>query len=249
MNFKEYSKYYDIIYKNKKYDVEANYIHELISKFNPNSNSILNLGCGTGNHDFLLQKLNYKIVGLDLSKEMIEIANEKNKSDDLKFIYSNIQEFDLNQKFDNVISLFHVMSYQKDNYELDKVFSNVERHLNNEGVFIFDFWYGPAVLTDLPINKKINFKEGNVKILRKTKSKVDYNRNIVNVNFQLEIEDEGTQLSIEENHEMRYLFLPELEYFLKKNNLEIINSSKFMSEDTMSEKSWYGIIIAKKCKK
>ena len=60
---------------------------------------------------------------------------------------------DIGQKFDAIVFLFHVMSYQVTNKMLNEVFSNVFKHLNDGGLFIFDFWYGPAVLTDPPKKK------------------------------------------------------------------------------------------------
>ena len=52
--FKDYSNYYDLLYSDKDYEAEADYIDHLIQKNNPGAKTILNLGCGTGKHDFLL---------------------------------------------------------------------------------------------------------------------------------------------------------------------------------------------------
>ena len=76
--FLDYSKYYDLIYKDKDYQREADFVISLIRRYCPGAKSILSLGCGTGNHDFLFSQSGYEVTGVDLSEEMIRIANIKN---------------------------------------------------------------------------------------------------------------------------------------------------------------------------
>lgn len=74
-NFKLYSQYYDLLYEDKDYIAEANYIADLINTYRPHSKSILELGSGTGKHAFLLAEQGYKILGLERSADMVAIAN------------------------------------------------------------------------------------------------------------------------------------------------------------------------------
>jgi len=50
MVFNAYAAYYDLLYKEKNYAEEAEYIHGLIQKNTPGAKTILELGCGTGQH-------------------------------------------------------------------------------------------------------------------------------------------------------------------------------------------------------
>src|SRR5690606_25042100 len=97
----------------------------------------------------------YSVHGIDLSEDMLKIAEtrRKGKENKLNFSHSNIQDLSLDKKFDIVVSLFHVMSYQNSNDEIIKALEVAKNHLVDGGVFIFDFWYGPAVLTDLPTTR------------------------------------------------------------------------------------------------
>ena len=47
---KNYSQIYDVLYRNKNYFNEFNFIDRIIKKFNKNSKTILELGCGTGSY-------------------------------------------------------------------------------------------------------------------------------------------------------------------------------------------------------
>ena len=58
----------------------------------------------------------------------------------------DITNVNLNKEFDNIISLFHVVSYLTSNYDIKNLFLNANKHLKKGGLFIFDIWYSPAVL-------------------------------------------------------------------------------------------------------
>ena len=116
-----YSQYYDLFYSDKDYHGEAEYIDSLIKNSSKNTKAILDMGCGTGKHASLLCDKGYSVHGIDLSEDMLKIAETRrnDREEQLSFSHSNIQELDL-KKFDVVVSLFHVMSYQNSNEELIK---------------------------------------------------------------------------------------------------------------------------------
>ena len=54
------------------------------------------------------------------------------------------------KQYDAVISLFHVMSYQNTNEDILSAMKSARSSLNSGGLFPFDVWYGPGVLSDRP---------------------------------------------------------------------------------------------------
>jgi len=46
--FDAYSHYYDLLYRDKNYKAETDYICKNINELNPEAKSLLDLGCGTG---------------------------------------------------------------------------------------------------------------------------------------------------------------------------------------------------------
>lgn len=247
-NFKNYAEYYNLLYKDKNYKEEVNYIENLLKNNSKHPiNSILNLGCGTGNHDAFFAEREYQVTGVDLSPQMIEIAKNQNiKNAD--FLEGDVRNIELNKKFDAVISLFHVASYQTKNKDFDGFLQTAHKHLKKDGVFIFDFWYGSAVLSDKPVVRVKRMENNNLKITRIAEPEILFNENIVNVNFEINIEDKQNNQTntIKEQHKMRYWFLPELEFFLEKNNFEIEAELAWFKEDKLESNSWYGVIIARK---
>ena len=75
--FGEFAKYYDLVHENKNYEKESAYIDRLIKKYNTGAKTILDIGCGTGNYAFAMQKLGYEVEGVDSSSQMIDIAKLK----------------------------------------------------------------------------------------------------------------------------------------------------------------------------
>lgn len=245
-----YSQYYDLLYSDKDYEDEIDYIHNLIQENNPTTKTILDLGCGTGKHAELLYDKRYSIHGIDLSKEMLKVAEQRRigKEDKLTFTHSNIQNLKLNKKFDTIISLFHVMSYQNSNKELIKAFKVAKRHLKKDGIFIFDFWYGPAVLTDLPNTRVKRLEDKNIKVTRIAEPVLHPQKNIVDVNYDVFIEDKKTKAIIEkkELHKMRYFFDTELKFICEKVGFNILRKYEWMSKQNPNFKSWNVVWILKK---
>ena len=158
--FKDYSKYYNVLYKDKNYKAETDYVIDLIKQFNPEANSILNLGCGTGSHDFIFANKGFDITAVDLSYDMIDVANAKKKTNTtIAFLQGDMRSIRLNKRVDVVLSLFHVMSYQTTNEDLSNAMQTAHSHLKKDGLFIFDCWYGPGVLTDRPSVRNKTFED------------------------------------------------------------------------------------------
>ncbi|OFX67887.1 MAG: hypothetical protein A2X12_07320 [Bacteroidetes bacterium GWE2_29_8] len=249
--FNLYAKYYNIFYKDKNYLEEAKYIDNIIKQYCPSAKKLLELGCGTGNHAFHLNNMNYEVTGIDLSENMIQIANDANKNIALphpKFLVQDIRNFDLNMEFDSIISLFHVMSYQTSNEDLNNVFKMANKHLKKGGVFCFDCWYGPGVITDKPEIREKTYDNNEIIIKRKAIPTMLINENRVNVKYEIEITDKQSneKAKIEEEHNMRYLFKPEIELIAKNNGLKLMGCFEWMQKTEPNENTWYAFLVIKK---
>ncbi|MBW7859205.1 MAG: methyltransferase domain-containing protein [Leptonema sp. (in: Bacteria)] len=147
--FQAYSTYYDLLYQDKDYTAESNYvIDRLTSLLGKKPKSILELGCGTGKHAEIFAKHDIDVWGVDVSATMIEQA--KQRLPNANFTQGDVRSVQIDQTFDSVISLFHVASYQTTNDDIKSYLKTAAYHLKTGGVFLFDFWYGPAVYGQQP---------------------------------------------------------------------------------------------------
>ena len=137
--FGNYSNYYDLLYKDKDYPAEINFIDSLLKQYGIGDvKTILDVGCGTGGHAFLLSEKGYTVTGVDISENMLSIAKEKAKKikADVNFFQADVCDFNLNMKFDVIISMFAVMGYQTTNEDFDRALLSVSKHLRPGGLFI-----------------------------------------------------------------------------------------------------------------
>ena len=245
-----YSQYYDLLYSDKDYIGEVEYIDSLIKQSSVDANTILDMGCGTGKHGELLCDKGYSVHGIDLSEDMLKIAESRRlgKEDKLSFNHSNIQDLNLDKKFDIVVSLFHVMSYQNTNNDLIKAFEVAKNHLSDDGIFIFDFWYGPAVLSDKPVTRIKRLENESIKVTRIAESVIHVTENIVDVNFDVFIEDKQTKDVVEkkEVHKMRHFFDTELEMFCSSVGFSIEKKYEWMSDKNPDFDSWNVVWVLRK---
>lgn len=247
--FNAYSAYYDLLYRDKNYQEEANYIDALIKKYAPNAQTLIDFGCGTGSHCFLLEQKGYQIDGVDMSATMLEGANTKKiaLNSQVNFHEGDFRTVRLDKKADIVTSLFHVMSYQTSNTDLEAAINTAKTHLNEGGTFIFDCWYGAGVLTTPPSVRVKKFEDNKIAVTRIGTPEMYANENCVDVNFTVFIQnkEDNQYTKLEETHKMRYLFAPEMRILLEKAGFKTVTVLAWLSVDTAPTfDNWYAVFIA-----
>ena len=248
-SFDLYSKYYDLLYSDKEYFEESNYVLGLLNKYsNFKVNSLLELGGGSGNHAYYLSEDIDFIYGVELSFKMVELALKRNISN-YKVIHGDIcKNHYPNQKFDCAISLFHVISYLNTNEQIISCFKSVNEQLRSGSIFLFDVWYTPAVYSMKPETrlKKIENKE--FKVVRIAQGKCDYENSVVNVNYSIFIEDIKNMKYefIEETHKMRHFTSNEIKLFASISGYDLIASEEILSKKEPSIDTWGVMFVLKK---
>lgn len=242
--FRTYSRYYNLLYKDKDYQGEADFIHRLIQRHASGAKTILDLGCGTGRHDFLLSQKDYMIAGVDISETMLEMAGSYQNSSinpaNPTFFQGDIRSFRTDRKFDVIISLFHVISYQITDADLQAVLKTARNHLKAGGILVFDFWYGPAVLTDRPAIRTKKIEDEHIQIMRVAEPVMYPNQNVVDVNYTVWVRDKATEKveEIRETHKMRYWFMSEINFFVKEAGFNLLEAGEWMTGKDPGFESW-----------
>lgn len=98
--------------------------------------AVLDLGCGYGWHcAFAADQGAEQVLGLDLSKKMIEEAKKRNAKKQIEYQVCGIEEYEYPEcMWDCVISNL-ALHYIED---IEKIFQRVHRTLKSGGVFIFN---------------------------------------------------------------------------------------------------------------
>jgi SAM-dependent methyltransferase len=249
--FDAYAAYYDLLYRDKDYHGEARYVRNLLARHGVDTGRLLELGCGTGRHAEHLARLGYSVHGIDSSPLMVEKARERLPSGlgpGVGFEVGDVRTSRLGTQFEAVISLFHVASYQSSNPDLAAMFATAGAHLREGGLFVFDCWYGPGVLTDPPAVRVRRLDDGPVRILRIAEPVLHPNENLVDVSYTVLVMSDPSEpaTEIRETHRMRYLFLPELRALLEAAGMRLVHAEEWLSGRQLSRESWQAVVIAQR---
>jgi SAM-dependent methyltransferase len=228
---------YDYLYINKNYKEEAQKLKKIIKQYKTSSgNELLDIACGTGSHLKYLIK-NFKCTGIDLNREMIEIA--KKKIPDASFLEEDMVDFSLDMKFDVIICLFSSIGYVKTTEKLEKTINNFTDHLADGGVIIIEPWIAKENFDDGSPHL-ITYEDDNLKIARVNISKIHGNLSQLEMHYLIAERDKTVQHLVEE-HELAFFSDELIIEYLEKMGLE----GFCLKEGAISNR---GLIIGKKNK-
>ena len=241
--FDEVSAYYDLLYRDKPYEREASYLHELLAKHAPHAKRLVDLGCGTGRHDWLLAGMGYEIVGIDQSDTMLDVARAgsgANVAVPPEFRRGTLTDFSVDAKVDAVLSLFDVMSYLTNYADFKAALARIGASLQPGGIFIFDCWYAPAVHTHRPGPKVRRLENDAVSLVRVTSPEFDARRNVVRILYDVFVTPKGsaTAKHFQEHHAVRCFFEEELIELLSGAGFQPLFVSKWFSDDAPTTDTW-----------
>ena len=223
--YKKFAVYYDKIYKNVDYTGESEFINWAVKEYKTsNGLDLLDVACGTGNHAQLL-KNNFKVTGLDINEDMLEIAHQKVPEAD--FIKGDMKELDLDIMFDVVICIFSAIHYNKDYSELEGTVRNFYNHLADGGVLIYDLSINSENWVDGLVNVD-TVVEDDLKLARICQTKI--NNGTFNANFVFLIKDHGKfDFDIDE-HEMGVFDVDEVIKIMEKVGFKTLIFANFTEE-------------------
>ncbi len=247
-----YTGIYDYLYQDKDYAAECDLIETLLSVYGSRpTHSLLDLGCGTGNHALPLAERGYRVVGVDRSEGMLSQARAKVATtaakERVEFYPGDVRTVDLQQMFDAALMMFAVLGYQLENADVLAALRTVRRHLQPGGLFIFDVWYGPAVLTIRPSERLKVIPTSTGRVLRVASSSLDTRHHTCDVRYHVwRLDSERLTGEVEEVHTMRFFFPRELEFFLECAGLALLRLGTFMDfERDPDETTWNVIGVAR----
>lgn len=252
--FDAYARYYDLLYADKDYASEAAYVLDLAREhLQPPAAAeplrILELGCGTGGHAAHFVAAGCRVHGVDRSPEMVARASERLRgSAAASFETGDATSIDLGEKFDLVVALFHVLSYQAKEETVAAFFHTAAVHLRPGGVAVFDFWHGPGVRADPPATRIRRLSDAALNVLRIAEPTPHPEINVVDVDYTLffNVPGERAWQRTAATHRMRYFFLPELTAFQECAGMEPVCFHPWMeSTGEPGRDNWHAVLVGR----
>jgi SAM-dependent methyltransferase len=236
-----YASLYDATYRTKDYSTETRLIEETFTRFGRGPiERVLDLGCGTGNHALHLAARGYRITAVDRSAEMLRLARAKVQESGpaIEWVQADLVDLDAGGAFDAALLMFAVIGYFPANDDLLRVLGRIRAQLADDGLLAFDFWYGPAVLTQRPERRMSEVMTEGGPARRTVTPELDDRHQTCDVVYTIELPDSPPFV---ERHRMRFFFPMELELLLRVTGFELLSLSAFPTLDRPADPSTWNV--------
>jgi SAM-dependent methyltransferase len=214
--------YFAIENKTRDFKNDINFIQSFIP--NEKFASLLDLGCGSGEHLDYFSKNGYNCTGLDSSQVMLDLALKRN-GQNIDYIHADMVHFDYFEKFDLIFSLFGSFNYILKNEDIDATLWNIRKAIKPKGRIILEIWNAE------PLLKIKERKLNHVSTTIYNGTKIDRQRGFsiieetphttVKVFYKYKIFGNSDLRSLSDNHIMRVYKENELDKFIENNGLII----------------------------
>lgn len=138
--FSKSARVYDALLRHKDYAAASARVQEIVQRLAPHASSLLDVGCGTGQH---LKHLGtrFRAEGLDLSREMLDVARKRCPTVPLHEM--SLVDFRIGHCFDVVTCLFGSIGYTVTVDNLQRAVRCMAAHLHPRGICVVEPWISP----------------------------------------------------------------------------------------------------------
>lgn len=131
---------YDRLTNDVDYAAIVAFYHLILEKENVHPKSVIDLACGTGSVALLLAEKYDRVLGVDMSEEMLTVACQRAMEQEKMptFICQKLQELHLPRAVDMAVCALDGLDYILDPADCQEAIRRVYKALNPGGIFIFD---------------------------------------------------------------------------------------------------------------
>jgi SAM-dependent methyltransferase len=244
-----YASAYDVMYADKSNAAECDAVTALFDRCGDGKISrILDLGCGTGRHAVEFAGRGFDVIGVDFSESMLARARERGNPGpgSLDFVQGDARTYRSAAPLDAVLMNFNVLGYMSSNDDFAAALETARANLRKGGLFVADFWYGPAVVIDPPGERLREIAANGSKLLRYSRGTHDPDHQCIHIAIRvIEMQDDRIRSDTEEVHTMRYFFPLELDLALKSHGFRLASLTGYPAIDKpASAREWLAALAA-----
>ncbi|WP_216828991.1 class I SAM-dependent DNA methyltransferase [Alkalihalobacterium elongatum] len=140
MNYEQFAYLYDQLMKDAPYDAWLTFTKQKLQMYAPEANEILDVGCGTGELLIRLAKEGFLVTGVDLSSDMLVVANKKLEAAKLtaRLFEQDMRDLEGLGEYDAVLTYCDSLNYLTNPRDVQAAFSAFYQNLKDNGLLIFD---------------------------------------------------------------------------------------------------------------
>ena len=131
---------YDRLTNDVDYRATVDFYRDILEQEGLHPRTAVDLACGTGTVSLLLARQGLNVTGVDLSEEMLTMAQQKAEGleNPPRFVRQSLQELTLPRGVDLAVCALDSLDYITDPQDCAEAIRRVYRALNPGGIFIFD---------------------------------------------------------------------------------------------------------------
>ena len=225
--YRQFARYYDLIYHGLvDYEGDVDFLESVFRRFHLDPKTILDLGCGTGNHDVPLARRGYRVTGIDRSREMLSLARKKAAGIRARprFIRADMRSFRLGRTFDVAVCMFGAFGYLLTKRDALRSLRSIHAHLEPGGVFVFEFWHGPAARPS-PFQTWTHIAKKGIEIVRLDEARFDPRTGRLPVTFQFFVFGGGRVLDrFDELHTIQTYTVRGMRDLLRRGGFDLLGT-------------------------
>ena len=131
---------YDRLTNDVDYEATVDFYYEILKKEGLKPRTAVDLACGTGSVTAILARKGLRVIGVDMSEEMLTVAQQKvmELENQPRFLCCPLQKMWLPRGVDMAVCALDSLDYITDPADCAEAIRRVYRALNPGGIFIFD---------------------------------------------------------------------------------------------------------------
>ncbi|MDQ0876996.1 SAM-dependent methyltransferase [Paenibacillus sp. V4I3] len=145
MSYEKFAYTYDRLMNSMPYEDWLRFVKESFERFGMKPSTIVDLGCGTGNLTIPLALEGYQLTGIDLSEDMLAVAEQKTgehksqlRGGTIHWVQQDLREWDLGEQVDVALSICDSLNYLLEEEDIVDAFRQTFKGLKPGGLFLFD---------------------------------------------------------------------------------------------------------------
>jgi len=220
-------------------------VEEIIRRYT-SKKEILDLGCGTGRFTTELTKRGFRMIGMDLTDEMIEVARGDARKEGVKvrFTKGDIRNFKLDNRIGIIWARGSIGDLNNIN-DVKRAFRNIRNNLLKKGIFIFDvrdFFSYMKNFKDGIRNEHRVFRQKNKIITLNFSAELDKKTKIERMKGEIVVKTGKNIEKYEVKHILRYYTRKDTTNLLSNDECKIIDSHQVGYKLDKKKKPQYVVV-------
>lgn len=247
MSYEQFAYLYDELMQDAPYEEWVRFVKEKLDKYQVGGKNLLDLACGTGELSVRFAKEGFSVTGVDLSADMLAVAQAKAQEEGLQipFFEQDMADLEGHEEFDIIGIFCDSLNYLQSDDDVIHTFTSVYNHLKDGGLFFFDV-HSIYKISHIFINQSFTLTEEHLSYIWNSFASDSPNSVEHELSFFVLDEQTGKYDRFDELHYQRTYPVQQYSEWLKQAGFELLEISADFKNQEPQEQSERIFFIARK---